>query len=69
MGRPATGCIDFSHLVRCFAIHRAQATALILVTNDEKDPVLSVAARGSPDRGIENFGEQFLRYRIRLQPA
>ena len=42
---------------------------LLWVTNDEKDPVLSVAAGGSPDRGIKNLGDQLFRYRIGLQPA
>src|SRR5690242_16769849 len=69
MGWPATGGIEFRHLVRCLAIHGAQSKTLLRVTNDEKDPVLSVAAGGSPDRGIKNLGEQFFWYRIGFQPA
>src|SRR5947207_1702217 len=69
MGWPATGGVDLGHLVGCLAIHSTQATALFRFTNNEKDPVLSVAARGSPDRCVENLGDQFFRYRIGFQPA
>src|SRR5205823_2830878 len=63
------GGINFSDLVRRLAIDRAQAPALRLITHDHKDPVLSVAARGSPDGSIENLCDQFAGNRVRLQPA
>src|SRR5436190_11667385 len=69
MGWATAGGINFSDLVRSFAIDRAQAPALRLVTHDDKDPVLSVAARGSPDGGVENACDQFVRNWVRLQPA
>src|SRR5204862_2730612 len=69
MGWATAGGINFSDLVRSFAIDRAQAPALRLVTHDDKDPVLSVAARGSPDGGVENACHQFVRNWVRLQPA
>src|SRR6185437_16056205 len=69
MRRATARGINFGDLVRRLAIDRAQAPALRLVTNDDKDPVLSVAARGSPDGGVENLCDQFDRNRVRLQPA
>src|SRR5207248_4782032 len=69
MGWATAGGINFSDLVRSFAIDRAQAPALRFVTHDDKDPVLSVAARGSPDGGVENACDQFVRNWVRLQPA
>src|SRR5260221_614410 len=69
MGRLTAGGINFSDLIRCFAIDGAQAPALFLITHDDKDPVLSVAARGSPDGGVENLCDQFVGNRVTLQPA
>src|SRR3954451_437367 len=69
MRRATAGGINFSDLVGRLAIHSAQAPALRLITHDDKDPILSVAARGSPDGGVENLSDQFLRNRVRLQPA
>src|ERR1043166_1354550 len=58
-----------AHLVRRLARDRAQAPTLRLITNHDKDPALSVAARGSPDGGVKNLCDQFAGNRIRLQPA
>jgi hypothetical protein len=51
------------------AIDRAELLPLLRVAHDDECPVLGVAAGGSANRRIEDFGDQLLGHRIRFETA
>src|SRR5450631_3735533 len=68
MGWPSSRSVYLSNLIRRLPIDSSQSTALRLLANDNENPVLSIAARWSPDSRIQHLGDQFLGNRVRLQP-
>jgi hypothetical protein len=67
-GAPTRGIHRFRD-VGGLAVEHAELLPLLGIAYDDEGPILGVAAGGSANRRIEDFGDQRVRHRIRFEAA